>query len=306
MEFILKTHNLSKKFKNKTVIDNINLKVKKGEIYGLLGENGAGKTTLLKLITNIIKPTSGKVEIFGKEIGRNNCDTLRRIGSMIGKPMLYEDLTARENLKIHAEYLGYYKNNKVEEALQLAGLNIKNNEPLKKYSLGMKQRLSIAKAVLTKPELLILDEPINFLDPKGIRDMTSLLYTLSKEYEITILMSSHILSQLEQIVDTIGIIKDGLLKTQISIDEIHKNKGKSCIIKAEDINSVSGILADKFNISRFKIINENEIKIYESEIDYSEVLSELVKNKIDIDLFHKKQNSLEDYFLDYIEDKIYD
>lgn len=303
METILQTYNLQKNYKDKSVINNVNIKVSKGEIYGLLGENGAGKTTLLKLITGLIKPTSGRIEIFGEEIVRNNYKYLRRIGSLIGQTILYEDLSAIDNLEIHSEYLGYYKSNKLNETLELVGLNGDDNKPLKHYSLGMKQKLSIAKAILTKPELIILDEPINFLDPLGVRDMRSLLYTLSKEYGITVLITNHILSELEQVVDTIGIIKSGELKKQISMKEIYKGKIDFCIIEAKEIEKVSTILSEIFNISDFKIVSKNKLQIYENKINYNEILKELIKNGIEIDLFHKKKGSLENYFLDYIGDE---
>ena len=197
--------------------------VKKGEIYGFLGPNGAGKTTIMKMLTNLIKPTSGDIEIFGDKLTDTSYEVLKRMGTIIEYPIFYEKLTAKENLLLHCEYMGYYNKEAIDQALQLVYLTNIEDKPVKDFSLGMKQRLGIARAIMTKPELLILDEPINGLDPIGIKEMRDLFKMLCKEYGITILISSHILAEIEQIADTIGIINNGRLVEEISMENINRN-----------------------------------------------------------------------------------
>ena len=192
--------------------------VKKGEIYGFLGSNGAGKTTIMKMITNLIKPTSGSIEIFGETLTHNSYDVLKRMGTIIEYPIFYEKLTAKEILDLHCEYMGYYDKKEIDYVLDLVKLTNTGEKPVKDFSLGMKQRLGIARAIITKPELLILDEPINGLDPIGIKEIRELLKMLCKEYGITIIISSHILGEIEQIADTIGIIHNGRLIRELPID----------------------------------------------------------------------------------------
>ncbi len=211
MTYILRTNQLTKVFQGKEVISDVNMHVKKGEIYGFLGPNGAGKTMIMKMIANLMKPTSGEIEIFGEKLTGTSYEVLKRMGMMIEYPIFYEKLTAQENLYLHCEYMGYYDKNGIQQALHLVNLQNVENKKVKDFSLGMKQRLGIARAILTKPELLILDEPINGLDPVGIRELRDLLKMLCKEYGITLLVSSHILGEMEQMADTIGVIQNGKL-----------------------------------------------------------------------------------------------
>jgi len=206
MKYILRTNNLTKVLNNKEVVCNVNMNIKKGEIYGFLGPNGAGKTTIMKLMTNLIKPTSGEIEIFDEKLTDNSYEVLKRVGTIIEYPIFYEKLTARENLELHCEYMGYHDMKAIDRALDIVNLKNIDNKKVKEFSLGMKQRLGIARAITTKPEILILDEPINGLDPIGIKELRGIFKMLSKEYGITILISSHILSEIEEIADTIGVI----------------------------------------------------------------------------------------------------
>ena len=223
MKYIVKTNHLTKSFNGKEVVSGVNMHVKKGEIYGFLGPNGAGKTTIMKMLTNLIKPTSGDIEIFGEKLTDTSYEVLKRMGTIIEYPIFYEKLTAKENLLLHCEYMGYYKKDAIDQALQLVYLTNIEDKPVKDFSLGMKQRLGIARAIMTKPELLILDEPINGLDPIGIKEVRDLFKMLCKEYGITILISSHILAEIEQIADTIGIINNGRLVEEISMENINRN-----------------------------------------------------------------------------------
>lgn len=191
MSYILRTNSLIKAFDNEEVVSNVSMNIKKGEIYGFLGPNGAGKTTVMRMITNLIKPTSGEIELFGEKLTDTSYEVLKRIGSIIEYPVFYDKLTGRENLELHLEYMGYHDIRAIDKSLELLNLKNIDKKLVKDFSLGMKQRLGIARAISTKPELLILDEPINGLDPIGIKEIRDLLKMLCKEYGITIFISSH-------------------------------------------------------------------------------------------------------------------
>lgn len=300
MSYILKTYNLTKVFDDKEVVSNVSIGIKKGEIYGFLGPNGAGKTTVMKLITNLIKPTSGEIEIFGEKLTNKSYEVLKRIGTIIEYPVFYEKLTGRENLELHCEYMGFHNKKAIDEALALVNLRGINSKPVKNFSLGMKQRLGIARAIITKPEFLILDEPINGLDPVGIKELRDLFHMLSKEYGITILVSSHILSEIEQIADTIGVISNGRLIKEVSMEAIRKDDTEFIEIHVADCNKATYILDNKLNIRNYKVIDNKLIRVYESGITQRELSKALILNDIEIESISKKHSSLEDYFLNLI------
>lgn len=220
MDYAIEVHDLCKVIDNQSILSNVNMKVKKGEIYGFLGANGAGKTTLMKVLFRILKPTSGTINLLGKQELDSSNNVFCKIGSIIETPVFYLNLTARQNLELHCDYMGIdYKAN-IEKCLQMAEIADTGNKKVKNFSLGMKQRLAIARAILTDPEILILDEPINGLDPKGISDMRELLIKINKERGTTILISSHILSEMEKIANTIGIINNGIILEEVSMSDI--------------------------------------------------------------------------------------
>ncbi|MDX8362410.1 ABC transporter ATP-binding protein [Cytobacillus sp. IB215316] len=300
MTFILKTNQLTKVIEGKEIISNVNMKVKKGEIYGFLGPNGAGKTTIMKMITNLFKPTSGEIEIFGEKLTNTSYEILKRLGSIIEYPIFYEKLTAKENLELHCEYMGYHDKSAINHALQLVNLKNVDDKLVKHFSLGMKQRLGIARAIITKPELLILDEPINGLDPVGIKELRDLFKMLSKEYGITLLISSHILGEIEQIADTIGIIKDGKLIEELSMDNVRQLNTEFIEMIVTDCKRAVFVLEHTLSISNFKIIDEKCIRIYDSNISQSEISKALILKDVDIESITKKNNTLEEYFLKMI------
>ncbi|OOM75515.1 putative ABC transporter ATP-binding protein YxlF [Clostridium puniceum] len=300
MEYILRTTNLSKKYKDKEVIANVNMNVKKGEIYGFLGPNGAGKTTIMKMTVNLIKPSIGEIEIFGEKLNNKSYETLKRIGSIIEYPVFYDKLTGRENLEIHCEYMGYYDKSAIDNALDLVNLKGIDNKQVKDFSLGMKQRLGIARAIITKPELLILDEPINGLDPLGIKEMRDILKMLNKEYNITILISSHILGEIEQVVDTIGIINNGSLIKEVSMESIRKNNTEYIEIVTKDCIKAAFILENDLHISNFKIIDNALIRIYDLKFSQKDISKVLILKEIEIEAISRKNNTLEDYFLNLL------
>lgn len=215
MEFIIKSNNLTKNFGNKEILKNINLNVVPGKIYGLLGANGAGKTTLMKIMLGLLKPTSGKMEILEKQIASEDVSYLSKIGSLIETPVFYQSLTVEKNLNIHCDYLGGLYKEDIPKILELVGLTGIENKFIKELSLGMKQRLAIGRALLCQPELLILDEPINGIDPEGIVDIRNILLDINKQRNVTIIISSHIINEVEKIADIVGIINDGSLLEEI-------------------------------------------------------------------------------------------
>ena len=222
MENIVEIKELFKTIDKEEILSDISLQIAEGEIYGLLGPNGAGKTTLMKCMLSLLTITSGSIEIFGKDLQEHREEILSQVGSIIETPIFYENCTAKEILEIHAQYMG--KNITeldIINTLRMVGLK-NTTKKVKEFSLGMRQRLGLARAFLTKPRLLILDEPINGLDPVGIQEIRNLLQLLSKEHGITILISSHILSEISQIADKIGVIKNGSMIEQVYMKELMK------------------------------------------------------------------------------------
>ncbi|NMS91124.1 ATP-binding cassette domain-containing protein [Clostridioides difficile] len=216
---IINVQNLTKTFDRKEVICRCNMTVPQGVIYGFLGANGAGKTTIFKLIAGLLNPTYGKINIFGLDISKNHNKILKRLGCMIESPIFYDHLSATENLEIHLKYMGYIDAD-IEKTLNDVGLVSTGKQPVSQFSLGMRQRLGIARAIIHKPNILILDEPINGLDPMGIREMRELFIKLVQEENMTILISSHILSEIEHIADIIGVIVNGSIVEEITLSSI--------------------------------------------------------------------------------------
>ncbi len=300
MTYIVKTNQLTKVFDGKEVVSAVNMHVKKGEIYGFLGPNGAGKTTVMKMLTNLTKPTSGDIEIFGEKLTDRSYEVLKRLGTIIEYPIFYENLTAKETLELHCEYMGYYDKKEIGHVLELVKLTNTEEKRVKDFSLGMKQRLGIARAIITKPELLILDEPINGLDPVGIKEHRELFKMLCKEYGITIIVSSHILGEIEQLVDTIGVIKNGRLITEVSMADVNRSQVDYIEVIVNDGNNAAFIIENKLNITNFKLIDGNCIRIYESTASQKVLTKTLIEHDIEIEGISKKTSSLEDYFLKLI------
>ncbi len=300
MPYLLKTYNLIKAYNGKEVVSNVNMSVTKGEIYGFLGSNGAGKTTVMRMITNLVKPTSGEIQLFNEKITDKSYEYLKRIGTIIETPIFYEKLTAKENLELHCEYMGFYDKKAIDTALELVNLKGIDGKQVKDFSLGMKQRLGIARAIITKPELLILDEPINGLDPIGIKEMRDLLKMFCREYGSTILLSSHILGEIEQIADTIGVINKGKLMEEVSMESIKESNTEYIELVTNNCRKAAFILSDSLDISNLRIVDNNAIRIYDTRLPQGMISKELIENDIMIDSFTKKSNSLEDYFINLL------
>ena len=297
MTYVLRTNQLTKVFQGKEVISNVNMHVKQGEIYGFLGPNGAGKTTIMKMITNLMKPTSGEIEIFGEKLTDTSYEVLKRMGTIIEYPIFYEKLTAKENLNLHCEYMGFYDKKAIDRALDLVNLHNVDDKQVKDFSLGMKQRLGIARAITTKPELLILDEPINGLDPIGIKELRELFKILCKEYGITLLVSSHILGEMEQMADTIGVIQNGKLIKEVSMKSINGQQTEYIEVTVQDVKQAAYMLENRLHLTNYKIMSENIIRIYDTSATQQAISKTLIMNDIEIESINKKNSSLEEYFL---------
>ena len=235
-DYVIETTNLSKRYSENLVVNSIDMHVEKGKIYGLLGKNGAGKTTTMCMLLNLVHPSGGEILLFGKDPKRYARDVYSNIGSIIETPGFYENLTAYENLEIIARLRGNYNPLNVKMVLEMVNLDHEKSKQFKDFSLGMKQRLGIAAAIMHNPELLILDEPINGLDPFGIKEIRDLLKKLSCEYGVTILISSHILSEIENIADVIGFMDNGVLIDEISREELHNRLNKFVEFEVSDID----------------------------------------------------------------------
>jgi len=297
MSVVIKTTNLTKIYGTEKAVDNLHLHVSQGQIYGLLGRNGAGKTTTIRMLLGLIKPTHGQIEIFGEDFRQNQKSILRRIGAIVEHSGFYENLTARENLLINAKLMGIYKKNAIEDSLEIVGLESETKKLVGQYSLGMKQRLGIARAILHHPELLILDEPTNGLDPIGIKEIRRLIKSLAKERNITILLSSHILSEVEQLADRIGVVHQGKLLEETSLEEIRKRNRKFLEFQVSNDNKAVMLLEQHFDILDYEVHDEGRIRVY-SHIGQQAKLNKLfVENDIEVSKMMVSEDKLEDYFM---------
>ncbi|WP_027087660.1 ABC transporter ATP-binding protein [Cohnella panacarvi] len=297
MTTVLRTRQLTKTYQGKDVVRNVNMNVRAGEIYGFLGPNGAGKTTVMRMIANLVKPTAGEIELFGQRLTSGSYDVLGRMGAIIEYPVFYDKLTAAGNLKLHCEYMGYHDKNAIDESLELVGLRNVENKMVKDFSLGMKQRLGIARAIVTKPELLILDEPINGLDPMGIKEFRDIFKALSREYGITILISSHILGEIELVADRIGVINNGMLLEEVSMEDV-REKNKSYIeLKTHDCAKAAYVIEHELRLSNFRVIGNESIRIYDLSKEQQDITRTLIHHDVAIESIGKKSSTLEEYFL---------
>ena len=297
MSYILQTSHLSKTIDGKQLVTDVNIHVKKGEVYGFLGPNGAGKTTVMKMLTNLWKPTSGTVALFGKALEKTSYEVLKRMGSIIEFPTFYDHMSGKDNLQLHCEYMGYYNKGSVEEALGMLGLSDAADKPAGSYSLGMKQRLGIARAILCKPEFVILDEPTNGLDPAGMKQIRDLFRMLCTEYGMTFMISSHLLPEIESIADTVGVIHHGKMMKEISMKEIAETNTAYIELAVEDTKKAAYVLAEKMQLSNFKIVNDSGIRIYEQGVTTQKISRELMANDVEIASISQHTETLEDYFL---------
>ena len=295
-EYVIETKQLTKVYGDQTAVNAVNLHVKRGQIYGLLGRNGAGKTTIMKMILGLTPITSGEADIFGKNIKGQEKRVYPRIGAIIETPGFYPNLTGTENLEIFARLRGTAASNAVKNALEVVGLPYKDKKLFGKYSLGMKQRLGIANAILHDPELLILDEPTNGLDPIGIAEVRDFIKDLSVERGKTILISSHILSEIQLLADDIGIIDHGVLLEESSMSELEKKNSKYILLQVSDVSKAALILKRQFQLKNYSVQDDHTLRLYDTSLDMGVVNKELVMQDITVISSGLCNDTLEDYF----------
>lgn len=295
-KYIIETKNLTKQYGTQKSVADLNIHVREGRIYGLLGRNGAGKTTTMKMLLGLTQPTFGKVEIWGKPLQANEKKLLPRIGSLIESPGFYPNLTATENLRIFAVLRGVQKRSAIKNALDLVGLPYKDKKLFSQYSLGMKQRLAIALAVMHDPELLILDEPINGLDPIGIAEVRSFIRDLCKERGKTILISSHILSEIALLADDIGIIDHGVLLEEESLAQLEAKSGKQIQFHVSDTAQAADILERIFCENQFTIQDHHNIQVNNPDLPIGKIITAFVEKGLEVSEAYICEESLEAYF----------
>lgn len=295
-EFVIETKKLTKIYGEQTVVNAVDIHVKKGQIYGLLGRNGAGKTTIMKMILGLTSVTSGEVDVFGQNIKGREKHVYPRIGAIIETPGFYPNLTGTENLEIFAKLRGTAAPNAVKNALDVVGLPYRDKKLFSKYSLGMKQRLGIANAILHDPELLILDEPTNGLDPIGIAEVRDFVKDLSTERGKTILISSHILSEIALLADDIGIIDHGVLLEEDSMADLKKKNSRYILLQVSDVPKTSLILERQFNIREYSVQDDHTLRIYDTSLDMATINKALVVQDVDVASSSICNDTLEDYF----------
>ena len=295
-EIIIETNHLTKQYGPQKSVANLNIHVQRGRIYGLLGRNGAGKTTTMKMLLGLTQPTSGEVAIWGKSLAGNEKKLLPRIGSLIESPGFYPNLTATENLRIFAALRGLKNQNAIKSALDLVGLPYRDKKLFSQYSLGMKQRLAIALAVMHDPELLILDEPINGLDPIGIAEVRSFIRALCDERGKTILISSHILSEVALLADDIGIIDHGVLLEEESFAELEAKSSRYVRFAVSDTERAAEILRGVFRENQFTVQDGHTLRMDSIKIPVAKIVSAFVQYGLEVSQAAAVEESLEDYF----------
>ena len=301
VDYVIETNQLSKIYSKNKAVNSVNMHVEKGKIYGLFCKNGAGKTTTMCMLLNLTYPSSGDIFLFGKNPKRHSKEIYSKVGSIIETPGFYENLTAYENLKVIAKIRGDYNPYTINSVLEMVNLDNDKSKKFRDFSLGMKQRLGIAAAIMHSPELLILDEPINGLDPFGIKEIRVLLKRLSHEFGITILISSHILSEIENIADVIGFMDDGVLIDEISKEELYDRLNKFVEFEVSDIE----LALDLFNKLELKenddfAVDGHTIRLY-THLEMRDKFNALfVKSGIDVKKVNLCEENLEEFFTRFV------
>lgn len=298
MEYVLETNNLSKKYKNTLALNKLNMHVPKGAIYGFVGRNGAGKTTLISLVCGLIKPTEGDFCLYGAwSDGKAVKKQRRRMGAIVETPSFYGNMTAKENLRQQGLLLGLPSFDYVDEILNLVGLQNTGKKKAKNFSLGMKQRLGIAVALVGDPDLLILDEPVNGLDPQGIIEIRELILKLNKERQITVMISSHILDELARIATHYGFIDNGCMIKEMNKEELEDACQKRIYVEVTDAKILARVL-DVLMVP-YEIISDKEAYLFE-KISVSQLAALLEKENCEILSMQEKEESLESFYISLI------
>lgn len=294
--WMIQTKALTKEIDGQVILDHVAIHLQGGKIYGLLGPNGAGKTTLMKLLLGLQKPSSGAMFFMGNRLSEKSTEIYTRSGSMIEESAFYGNLTATENLEILAEMRGVTKYRAIKTALENVRLDTAGKKKFKEFSMGMKQRLGIAAALLHEPELLILDEPINGLDPMGIKEIREMLLFLNQKYGTTILISSHILSEIEQMVDTIGFLNKGYLIEEVSLQELQNRNRDFVKVKVDDVKRACFLLEDELGIFDYEVSEDDFLRVYAKQLDTATMTSCFVKAGVAVSEITSQTFQLEEYF----------
>lgn len=294
---ILQIENLTKTYGKNNSVSHINMTINKGDIYGFIGRNGAGKTTTIKMITGMTSPTSGKIKLFESD---NLTRERQKIGTVIEAPAFIPHLSAKDNLYAQCLLTGNKDKGIIDETLELVGLSNTGKKKAKNFSLGMKQRLGIAIALISKPEFLILDEPTNGLDPAGIKEMREFLLKLNKEKNLTILISSHILGELSRLASRYGIIDNGKIIEEFSSKELNDRCTSSLHIRVNDVQKACDVLRSQLKTENFKVLDKNNIELLDFIDESGKVNSTLAKNDIIVESISRNTTDLESYFLKVI------
>lgn len=298
MEYILKTEKLTKIYGGIKAVNEVSMRVRKGDIYGFIGKNGAGKTTFMKMISGLATPTAGSMELFGKS---DLEQARKRIGTLIENPGVYPNMTAEENLEIVRRNLGIPERAATREMLEFVGLDSAGKKKVKNFSMGMKQRLGLAVSLIRNPDFLVLDEPINGLDPAGIKEVRELLLKLNREKQITILISSHILGELSKVATRYGIIRDGVLMEEFGAKELEERCRKCQKITVNDVGLAASILEKKLSISNYDVLEGNVLRIFERIEDAAQINRDLITGGVEITESCLSGLDLEGYFMDLLE-----
>lgn len=300
---VLRTTNLNKKYRDISILKNINISLEEGKVYGLIGLNGAGKTTLMKLIAGFIKPSQGEISLFGNTTNKELREQRKRIGCFIESPGIFDDMTAEENLNLHRILKGIPNEEIVDELLETVNLKEVKNKKVKDYSLGTRQRLGIAICLIGNPEFLILDEPINGLDPVAIMDMRNMIKDLAEKRHITILISSHILSELYQVATDYIILHKGEIKGLMTSREIDEKCRKHILLKSNEPERMAYVIEKYLKTTNYVVMPDKSIKLYDLIDEREKVAKAFMDEKILITNISCEGDSLEDYFINIIGDK---
>ncbi|MBE6024743.1 MAG: ABC transporter ATP-binding protein [Cellulosilyticum sp.] len=304
-EYIVQTQNLCKSYNKNLVVDKVNMNVKKGEIYGLVGRNGAGKTTIMKMLCGLVFPSEGKIQLMGKDFEGKMVKGIDRIGNILEIPAFFPYLSARDNLEYYRIQKGIPEKECVDKLLEFVGLEHAGKKRFKNFSLGMKQRLGFGYALLGNPDLLILDEPTNGLDPQGIISFREMILKLVKEKQITVIISSHILSELSHLADTYGFINNGKLIEEIPATIISERCKHHLLIKVNDSAKAAIVLEEKLQTNNYEIIETQTIKLFDYLEAPDQVVETLVLNKVSVFTVQEIKGDLEEYYMKVMGDEKY-
>ena len=294
MEYVMELEGLTKSFKKKKAVDNFSLKMEKGHIYGLIGPNGAGKTTIMKMMAGLTAPDSGEMRFFGSEDVENKRS---RMSFIIEEPYMEHNMTARDNMKYLMYLRGVADESRIDELLEFVGLADTGRKPAGKFSLGMRQRLGLAMSLISKPEIMVLDEPINGLDPEGILDIRNMLADLVRKENMTILISSHILKELSTLCTDYAIVREGCLVEELSAEELEAKTRSYYVLRTNDISRTTAVLEEKLGIREYKVTYENEIMIYERLGEIELISKTVTDNGLVITRLNPEGESLEEYYI---------